>query len=167
MSGFGPNGSGPEASQCARIIRPASGQCFSEGRTAAGPDTNRTRSGMFTGNLIKLLPVSRRLTETMLHSSCCMWRHFVITQLRLREGGRVGEGRQRQTDTDRQTIFNGTNQNIVQIFGITDFSQSTKNNNKKRLNLLTRKLAALHRRGRTPHFHEVMSPMSVVVVLVV
>ena len=25
---FGPNGSGPEASQCARIVRPASGQCF-------------------------------------------------------------------------------------------------------------------------------------------
>ena len=25
---FWPNGSGPEASQCARIIRPASGQCF-------------------------------------------------------------------------------------------------------------------------------------------
>ena len=33
---FWPNGSGPEASRCARIIRPASGQCFSA-------DVNRIR----------------------------------------------------------------------------------------------------------------------------
>ena len=42
---FWPNGSGPEASQCARIIRPASGQCFQ-----ANPDWMRMGSGMFTGN---------------------------------------------------------------------------------------------------------------------
>ena len=42
---FGPNGSGPEASQCARIIRPASGQCF-----PADPDRMRIGPGMFTGN---------------------------------------------------------------------------------------------------------------------
>ena len=41
---FWPNGSGPEASQCARIIRPASGQGF-----PADPDRMRTGSGMFTG----------------------------------------------------------------------------------------------------------------------
>ena len=40
---FGPNASGPEASQCARIIRPASGQCF-----PADPDRMRIVSGMFT-----------------------------------------------------------------------------------------------------------------------
>ena len=41
---FGPNGSGPEASQCARIIRPASGQCF-----PADPDRMRIGSNIFTG----------------------------------------------------------------------------------------------------------------------
>ncbi len=41
---FWPNGSGPEASRCARIIRPASGQCF-----PADPDRMRIGSGMFTG----------------------------------------------------------------------------------------------------------------------
>ena len=41
---FGPNGSGPEASQCARIIRPASGQCF-----PADPDQMRIGSNIFTG----------------------------------------------------------------------------------------------------------------------
>ena len=39
---FGPNGSGPEASRCARIIRPGSGRCF-----LANPDG--ISSGMFTG----------------------------------------------------------------------------------------------------------------------
>ena len=39
---FCPNGSGPDANQCARIIRHASGQCFS-----ADPD--RIGSGMLTG----------------------------------------------------------------------------------------------------------------------
>ena len=43
---FGPNGSGPEASQCARIIQPTSGQCF-----PADPDRMRIGSGMFTGVL--------------------------------------------------------------------------------------------------------------------
>ena len=43
---FWPNGSGPETSHCsARIIRTASGQCFS-----ADPDRMRIGSGMFTGN---------------------------------------------------------------------------------------------------------------------
>ena len=41
---FWPNGSGPEASRCARIIRPASGQCCQ-----ADPDRMRIGSGMFTG----------------------------------------------------------------------------------------------------------------------
>ena len=41
---FWPNGSGPEESRCARIIRPASGQCF-----AADPDRMQIGSGMFTG----------------------------------------------------------------------------------------------------------------------
>ena len=45
---FWPNGSGPEASRCARIIRPASGQCF-----PADPDRMRIGSGMFTGKLQK------------------------------------------------------------------------------------------------------------------
>ena len=35
---FWPNGSSPVASRCARIIPPASGQCF-----PAGPDVNRIR----------------------------------------------------------------------------------------------------------------------------
>ena len=43
---FWPNGSGPEASQCARIIQPTSGQCF-----PADPDRVRIGSGMFTGVL--------------------------------------------------------------------------------------------------------------------
>ena len=43
---FWPNGSGPEASRCARIIRPASGQRF-----LADPDRFRIGSGMFTGLL--------------------------------------------------------------------------------------------------------------------
>ena len=44
---FWPNGSGPEASRCARIIRPASGQCF-----PVDPDRIRIGSGMFTGMLL-------------------------------------------------------------------------------------------------------------------
>ena len=40
---FWPNGSGPEASRCARIIRPGSGQCL-----PADPDRMRIGSGMFT-----------------------------------------------------------------------------------------------------------------------
>ena len=40
------NGSGPEASRCARTIHPASGQCF-----PVDPDRMRIGSGMFTGNL--------------------------------------------------------------------------------------------------------------------
>ena len=47
VSGFWPNGSGPEASHCATIIRPASGQCF-----PADPDRMRIGYGMFTGSLI-------------------------------------------------------------------------------------------------------------------
>ena len=42
---FGSNGTGPEASQCARIIRPASGKCF-----PADPDRMRIGPGMFTGH---------------------------------------------------------------------------------------------------------------------
>ena len=42
---FWPNGSGPEASQCARITGPSSGQCF-----PADPDRIRIRSGMLTGS---------------------------------------------------------------------------------------------------------------------
>ena len=38
---FWPNGSGPEASRCARIIRPASGQSVLPSRS--GPDANRIR----------------------------------------------------------------------------------------------------------------------------
>ena len=41
---IGPNGSGPEASRCARIIQPASDQCFQ-----ADPDRMRIGTGMFTG----------------------------------------------------------------------------------------------------------------------
>ena len=41
---FWPNGSGPEASRCAGIIRPASGQCF-----PADPDRMRVGSSMLTG----------------------------------------------------------------------------------------------------------------------
>ena len=43
---FKPNGSGPEASRCARIIRPASGQCF-----PADPDRMRIGFSTFTGLL--------------------------------------------------------------------------------------------------------------------
>ena len=41
---FWPNGSGPEATRCTRITRPASGQCI-----PADPDRMRIGSGMFTG----------------------------------------------------------------------------------------------------------------------
>ena len=44
-----PNGSGPEASRCATIIRPASGQCF-----PADPARIRIGSGMFTGKAGRL-----------------------------------------------------------------------------------------------------------------
>ena len=40
---FGPNGSGPEASRCARIIRPEAGQCC-----PADPDRLQIGSSMFT-----------------------------------------------------------------------------------------------------------------------
>ena len=43
VSGVGPNGSGPEAGQCARIIGPTSGQRF-----PADPDRRRIGSGFFT-----------------------------------------------------------------------------------------------------------------------
>ena len=43
---FWPNGSGPEVNQCARTIRPASGQCF-----PADPVRMRIRSGMFTWSI--------------------------------------------------------------------------------------------------------------------
>ena len=46
---FWPNGFGPEASRCARIIRPASGQCF-----PADPDRMRIESGMFTGYILEV-----------------------------------------------------------------------------------------------------------------
>ena len=62
-----PNGSGPEASRCARIIRPASGQCF-----RADPDRIRIGSGMFTGDLLMpyhiladLLPISKSENENL------------------------------------------------------------------------------------------------------
>ena len=41
---FWPNGSRPEASHCARVIRPTSGQCF-----PADSDRMRIGSGIFTG----------------------------------------------------------------------------------------------------------------------
>ena len=47
--GFWPNGSGPEESQCVRIIRPASGQCF-----PADPDRMRIGPDMFAGISIVL-----------------------------------------------------------------------------------------------------------------
>ena len=50
---FWPNGSGPEASRCATIIRPASGQCF-----PADPDRMRIGSGMFTVGLHQAAPTS-------------------------------------------------------------------------------------------------------------
>ena len=45
---FWPNGSGPEAIRCARIIRPASGQCF-----PADPDRMQIGSGMFTRGVFR------------------------------------------------------------------------------------------------------------------
>ena len=44
---FGPNRSGPEANQCARIVQPTSGQFF-----RADPDQMQIGSGMFTGVLL-------------------------------------------------------------------------------------------------------------------
>ena len=43
-----PNGSGPKSNRCARIIRPASGQCF-----PTDPDRIRIGSGMFTGSSVR------------------------------------------------------------------------------------------------------------------
>ena len=45
---FWPNGSGPEASRCAIIIRSTSGQCF-----PSDPDRMRIGSGMITGKIQK------------------------------------------------------------------------------------------------------------------
>ena len=50
---FWPNGSGPEATRCARIIRPASGQCFHP-----DPDRMRIGSGKFTGLIMTVTKVS-------------------------------------------------------------------------------------------------------------
>ena len=110
--------------------------------------------------------------ETMLHSSCCMWRHFVITQLRLREGDGVDGSRQRQTETSRQRdrhrhretqreFLMGQIKTLSKlIFGIIDFSQTTK----KTAKFTHAQICGCHRRRRTSHSHEVTSTMSVLVV---
>ena len=51
---FWPNGSGPEASQCTRIIRPASGQWF-----PADPARMRIGSGMFTGKFTNSFTIAK------------------------------------------------------------------------------------------------------------
>ena len=56
---FWPNGSGPEASRCAGIIHPASGQCF-----PADPDRIRIGSGMFTGTVAPRYTVSLNTGRT-------------------------------------------------------------------------------------------------------
>ena len=55
---FSPNGSGPEASQCTRIIRPASGQCF-----PADPARMRIGCGMFTGIVYEFF-YNSKITDT-------------------------------------------------------------------------------------------------------
>ena len=63
------NGSGPEASRCARIIRPTFGQCL-----RAGPDRMRIASGMFTG---PVSAPSKGYTEKSAQQTCkerdCLW----------------------------------------------------------------------------------------------
>ena len=68
---FWPNGSGPEASRCARIIRPASGQRFH-------PDSDRMRmgSGMFTGYAFRLLKLGDRLICASLSRNLSVWSLF-------------------------------------------------------------------------------------------
>ena len=51
-SSFGPNGSGPEISQCARIIRPAS-----------GPDANLIRYIYWVYQPLRLRPIKPRMSE--------------------------------------------------------------------------------------------------------
>ena len=60
---FWPNGSGPEASRCTRIVRLASGQCF-----PPEPDRMRIGSGMFTGTtLVYMYDSMYRCGETVAH----------------------------------------------------------------------------------------------------
>ena len=60
---FWPNGSSPEANGCARIIRPASGQCF-----RPDPDRMRIGSGMFTGRPIRFTLMTKiKKKEKLLH----------------------------------------------------------------------------------------------------
>ena len=61
VSGFSLNGSGPEASRCARLIGPVSGQRF-----RAGPDRMRIGSGMFTGD-----PVHSTVRALVSYASQC------------------------------------------------------------------------------------------------
>ena len=62
---FWPNGSGPEASQCARIIRPACGQCF-----AADPDRFR----LFTG-YVKLQNKTKQKYHDLLPAALSYLKH--------------------------------------------------------------------------------------------
>ena len=55
---FRPNGSSPEACQCARMIRAASGRCFQ-----ADPDQMRIESGMFTGSIYIIFEERDRQTD--------------------------------------------------------------------------------------------------------
>ena len=64
---FWPHGSGPEATRCARIIRPASGQCFHP-----DPDRMRIGSGMFTGRILTVTKVSCKTKRwTLILLLCC------------------------------------------------------------------------------------------------
>ena len=63
------NGSGPEASQCARIIWSASGQCF-----AVNPDQMRIRSGMFTGS-VKLQNKTKQKYHDLLPEALSYLKH--------------------------------------------------------------------------------------------
>ena len=58
---FWPDGFGPEASRCARLIGPVSGQCF-----PANPDRMRIGSGMFAGD-----PVHSTVRVLVLYAPQC------------------------------------------------------------------------------------------------
>ena len=60
-----PNRSGLEASQCARLIRPVSGQHFQ-----ADPDPMRIRSGMFTGYILCLCEGGKRVVMAVALAWC-------------------------------------------------------------------------------------------------
>ena len=89
---FWPNGSGPEARRCSRIIRSASGQRF-----PADPDRMRIGSGMFTGYV--------RITDTLTRTRRQPLDDNVNTVLNVHRNRKVCQGRGNRNDGGRRRLY--------------------------------------------------------------